>query len=287
MSDLSEIQASQSVKLAGSDPATGIETNWAVVDSNGILSTRIYDAIGSALTSTLVSAKQALDVYIVNSLSTGVADKTAFTYGTTTFTNSGGVYQDTSPTLTAGQQGIVRLTSYRAFHSNLRDNSGNELIGQKAMVGSVPVVISSDQSALSVTLPYDKNYDTVGANTLRTAAQIGNSTGAADFNAGATGAQTLRVVIPTDQTAIPVAQSGVWNVDVTGTEGFCPGPDSEDDNDSESHRNKELHCDPDGSLQVRATVLTDEQSYREDFSSALTSTVSGTVTFTNNSRIVT
>jgi hypothetical protein len=39
----------------------------------------------------------------------------------------------------------------------------------------------------------DTNYGTVGANTIRTAAQIGNATGAADFNNGATDAQTLRV----------------------------------------------------------------------------------------------
>lgn len=46
----------------------------------------------------------------------------------------------------------------------------------------------------TVTLSEDHNYGVVGANTLRTAAQIGNSTGAADFNAGVTTAQTLRVV---------------------------------------------------------------------------------------------
>lgn len=38
----------------------------------------------------------------------------------------------------------------------------------------------------------DTNYGTVGANTIRAAAQIGNATGAASFGAGATGAQTLR-----------------------------------------------------------------------------------------------
>jgi hypothetical protein len=53
--------------------------------------------------------------------------------------------------------------------------------------GTSPWVVSG-----TVTSAEDKNYDTVGANTLRTAAQIGNATGAADFNAGATGAQTLR-----------------------------------------------------------------------------------------------
>lgn len=56
-----------------------------------------------------------------------VADKTTFTYGTSTFQPIGGVFQDTSPTLTAGQGGAVRLTAQRAVHSNLRDNSGNEI----------------------------------------------------------------------------------------------------------------------------------------------------------------
>lgn len=60
--------------------------------------------------------------------------------------------------------------------------------------------------------PVDTNYGVVGVSTIRTAAQIGNATGAADFNAGITTPQTLRVVLPTDQTAIPSSQSGVWSV---------------------------------------------------------------------------
>ncbi len=39
----------------------------------------------------------------------------------------------------------------------------------------------------------DQNWGTVGATTLRTAAEIGNAAGAADFNFGTVGAQTLRV----------------------------------------------------------------------------------------------
>jgi hypothetical protein len=58
----------------------------------------------------------------------------------------------------------------------------------------------------------DTNYGTVGASTLRTASQIGNATGAAAFGAGTTTAQVLRVVLPTDQTAIPASQSGTWTV---------------------------------------------------------------------------
>jgi hypothetical protein len=39
MSDLSEIQASQSIKVAGADPSTGVETFYAQVDSTGKLQT--------------------------------------------------------------------------------------------------------------------------------------------------------------------------------------------------------------------------------------------------------
>lgn len=52
---------------------------------------------------------------------------------------------------------------------------------------------------------------------LRVAAQLGNASGAAAFGAGATSSQTLRVVLPTDQTAIPVTQSGAWSVAQSGT----------------------------------------------------------------------
>lgn len=40
----------------------------------------------------------------------------------------------------------------------------------------------------------DRNFGVVGADTIRVGAQVGNSTGAADFGAGATTAQTLRTV---------------------------------------------------------------------------------------------
>jgi len=89
MADLTEVQASLSVKVAGANPSTGVEDSYLEVDSNGYVGVRLYDAAGNAIVT---------------------------------------------------------------------------------------------------------NYGTVDINTLRTASQIGNATGTADFNAGATGAQTLRVV---------------------------------------------------------------------------------------------
>lgn len=57
----------------------------------------------------------------------GVADKTSFTYGTSIQQPIGGVYQDSAPTLTAGQEGAVRLTQYRALHTSLRDTAGTAI----------------------------------------------------------------------------------------------------------------------------------------------------------------
>lgn len=79
------------------------------------------------LTRTTAGSKQALDVNLVNALSVGVADKTSFIYGTTTFLSVGGVYQDTSPTLTSGESGALRLTANRGVHVNLRDSAGTEI----------------------------------------------------------------------------------------------------------------------------------------------------------------
>ena len=56
------------------------------------------------------------------------------------------------------------------------------------------VVLSTDST---ISIEEDKNYGVVGANTIRTAAQIGNATGAAEFGTGADSAQTLRVTLST------------------------------------------------------------------------------------------
>lgn len=114
----------------------------------------------------------------------------------------------------------------------LNDASGNAInLGQAVMASSLPVVIASNQSAIPVTqsgswsvltpsfpTTVDTNYGAVGASTIRTASQLGNATGSALFGAGTTTAQVLRVVLPTDQTAIPVTQSGTWNItNISGT----------------------------------------------------------------------
>lgn len=111
----------------------------------------LRDAAGTGITSTLTGGRQALDVNIAGgSSSAAVADKTTYTYGTTLFQNFGGVFQDTSPALTAGQSGALRLTANRGVHSNLRTAAGVELLGSQVSAASIPVVIASDQGAVSV-----------------------------------------------------------------------------------------------------------------------------------------
>lgn len=100
--------------------------------------------------------------------------------------------------------------------------SASSLAGGQYNSGGVTLT-NTQQSALqlnsagalivSTTLPYDTNYGTVGANTLRTASEIGNATGGASFGAGVTGAQVLRVVLPTDQTGI----NSFLDKNITGT----------------------------------------------------------------------
>lgn len=150
MADLTDLQAAQTVKIAGADN-TGAETNYMNVDSSGrpTVIAQISTAAGSAIN-----------------------------------------------------------------------------FGQATMAASLPVVIASNQSAIAIAnfpTTVDTNYGAVGASTLRVASQIGNATGSAAFNAGTTTAQTLRVVLPTDQSAIPVSQSGAWTVAATQSGAWSTG----------------------------------------------------------------
>jgi len=72
---------------------------------------------------------------------------------------------------------------------------------------------------------FDRGYGLVTNETLRTAAQIGNATGAADFNEGATSAQTLRT---SSNQGLPNTIANAWTVKLTdGTDNviFTPVKD--------------------------------------------------------------
>jgi hypothetical protein len=91
----------------------------------------------------------------------------------------GAQYNSSLPSLLTTQQSALQC-----------DSSGRLLIG--ALPTSSNTIGNVGVTNLPTTV--DVNYGTVGNSTIRTAAEIGNNLGQADFNAGATGAQTLRVV---------------------------------------------------------------------------------------------
>ena len=139
--------------------ATNPATQQAAVDTNGSVSAIIRDTSGNAIGDQLLSTTYWFQT--VGPSNGSAAAGTAASFSDLV----GGIYNSTPITLTNGQQSSLQL------------NSSGALI-----IASTPA-----------SLGYDTNYGAVGANTLRTASQIGNATGAADFGAGATDAQTLRV----------------------------------------------------------------------------------------------
>ena len=73
-------------------------------------------------------------------------------------------------------------------------------LGQHVMAASLSVTIASDQSPIVVTTTPAVTDFGVTTNAERVAAIIGNTTGAAAYGAGASSAQTLRVIEATDST---------------------------------------------------------------------------------------
>jgi len=158
--------------------ATNPTTQQAAVDTFGSQFSVLKDISGNAIGDQNLSASYWLQV--VDPSIGPAAPGTAAAFSSL----AGGIYNATPATLTNGQQSSLQLNSS----------------------GYLLVAVSP------ASLGYDTNYGVVGADTLRTAAQIGNATGAADFNAGATGAQTLRV--SANQGAPGTAANG-WFVKLT------------------------------------------------------------------------
>lgn len=101
--------------------------------------------------------------------------------------------QGTSPWVTKDQSDGPVTPGAVASFSGLVGGQYNATPPTVADTEQVALQVDSSGKLLTTTTSTDDhNYGTVGANTLRTAAQIGNATGAADFNFGTVGAQTLR-----------------------------------------------------------------------------------------------
>ena len=80
MADLTEVQASQSVKIAGANPGTGVEDNFVEVNTDGSLNVANVKSTANAVTSVVAS------VTSVTLLATNAARKGATIYNDSTAT---------------------------------------------------------------------------------------------------------------------------------------------------------------------------------------------------------
>jgi len=220
-----------------------ITSQQLAIDSSGRVTIKATDGAGNSLassTTTPAGSEQALIVRNIPSGTQAVSGTVAATQsGTWDINNISGTISLPTGASTAALQtsGNASLTSI---------DGKTPALGQALAAASVPVVLTAAQlstltplstvavtqstspwviSAASLPLPTGAATETtlasintkivqdfgVSTTAIRVAALLGNAAGVAAFAAGVTNAQTLRVVLPTDQSAIPASQSGVWS----------------------------------------------------------------------------
>lgn len=200
MADLGTKDSSQMVSITGADSSGG-ETNVVNANTDGELltSSRLKGSTGDIITSTDNAGKKALDVNVTNSFAAGTADKSTFTYGSSIENSVGGVYQDTSPTLTPGQQGAVRVTENRAFHTNLRSSSGAEIGTVLDVAGNTNLLVAATHNI----------FVSTNNSTTTNLASGATFTGTSDINLNAT---TIQINIKCDQPLTVVVEQSNDNV---------------------------------------------------------------------------
>jgi hypothetical protein len=152
--------------------------------NNRALHVNVRDSAGNEATLT----GNSLNVNVTNGAAggTSMADKAAFTVGTTNGTPAFGLVRTDVPDLVVDATGAsLASTLRRGLHVNLRSQVGAELLGQKTMAGSLPVAIASDQGNLPI-----NNVQIGGVNI---------STGS-----GVMGTGVQRVAIASDNDPVPI-----------------------------------------------------------------------------------
>lgn len=129
----------------------------------------------------------------------GAPDTSSFFFGASLQQTIGGVYQDVNPTLAPGEQGAVRLTEYRAFHTNLRYSDGTEVL---PATEATSVSINAGVETLNSLVP--SVFDYIELNYT-----LGNLTQAVYKNGGVSGTvvSTLDIVYDIDNNIISVTRS--------------------------------------------------------------------------------
>ncbi len=150
---------------------TGIGNAWPmkITDGTDTVSVNSSSQLSVAVSSASVTivdgsgnvygVSAASPLYITGGAAGGTSsnDKATFAEGTTSLTPIGGVFLETTASLTASQMGMARLTASRALHVNLRDASGLQLgvsagsplyTSSSAVITNSPSVIVSSGSVV-------------------------------------------------------------------------------------------------------------------------------------------
>lgn len=218
----------------GTDSIAAVESGTWVM--------RMQDGSGNALASSTTTPSGTEQGLVVRNIPSG----------TQTVTGTIAATQGTSPwvtsrnwTLASGTDSVAAVQSGNFVVRN-QDGAGNNLVSstttpagteQALIVRNIPsgtqtisgtvtanvgttgglaldATVSTGNSTLStINGKLNDNYG-AASGALRVASQVGNASGVADFGAGATSAQTQRVVLPTDQSAIPVTTATPWSTNV-------------------------------------------------------------------------
>jgi hypothetical protein len=153
------------------------------------------------------------------SSSAGFTDNSAFTAGTTTETNVGGVFNDGLAALSSGNAAAARITPNRGVHVNLRNNSGTEIATSANPLRIDPTGTTTQPVSGTVTANAGTGTFNIQANASVNVAQFGGS--AAVTGTGASGAGIPRVTVSNDSNVL-ATQSGTWTVQPGNTQNTTP-----------------------------------------------------------------
>jgi len=193
---------------SGSGGSVGTVTQGAPGTASGAWFMKLVDVGGTNIAHlSQVGGTYALDVNVVQGTGSGfsILDASSWTASVSPFAPTGGVFNDSATNLATGTQGTLRLTASRSLHVNLRDVNGAALIGQQVMSGSVPVVLSSNQtsvpiSAASLPLPAGAATEaTLAAMSAKLPANLGQKPMGG----------SLAVTLSSDQSAVPTTNAAL------------------------------------------------------------------------------
>jgi hypothetical protein len=158
--------------------------------------------------------------------STSFADRSAYTFGTTSFGVSGGVFDDTPPAdLTTGLSGAFRVTPKRGLHINLRNQAGTEIGTSTTPIrtdptGTTPQPVSGTVTANQGTANTAANaWPAKVTDGTNTAAVKAASTAAAATDPSAVVALSPNSPIPTGANTIGAISNTGFNVNNSPTVG--------------------------------------------------------------------